>query len=160
MRKSSTNQLTVLDALVSFLCHSVLGNTRAAKRFYSFNTLSLFLYQALCPLSLLLYCDAWLFSHKALSDSSSVIVTYTLSHQWIPAFWVLAVWTTCLVSCDKHWILLHCNPHGQVEGPQPIKNPPAMQGTQETRVQSLSQEDPLEEEMQPTPGFLPTISRG
>ena len=30
---------------------------------------------------------------------------------------------------------------------QQIKNPPAIQATQETRVQSLDQEDPLEEEM-------------
>ena len=30
---------------------------------------------------------------------------------------------------------------------QQIKNPPATQETQENRVQSLSQEDPLEEEM-------------
>ena len=30
---------------------------------------------------------------------------------------------------------------------QQIKNPPAIQATQETRVQSLGQEDPLEEEM-------------
>ena len=82
MRKSSTNQLTVLDALVSFLCNSVLGKTRATERFYSFNTLSLFPSQALCPLSLLLYCDAWLLlGHKALSDLSSVTVTYTLGHQ-------------------------------------------------------------------------------
>ena len=28
-----------------------------------------------------------------------------------------------------------------------VKNPPAMQETQKTRVQSLGQEDPLEEEM-------------
>ena len=28
-----------------------------------------------------------------------------------------------------------------------VKNPPAMQETQEMRVQSLGQEDPLEEEM-------------
>ena len=28
-----------------------------------------------------------------------------------------------------------------------VKNPPAMQETQETQVQSLGQEDPLEEEM-------------
>ena len=30
---------------------------------------------------------------------------------------------------------------------QRVKNPPAMQETQETRVQSLGQEDPLEKEM-------------
>ena len=34
---------------------------------------------------------------------------------------------------------------------QGVKNPPAMQETQETWVQSLSQEDPLEEERQPLP---------
>ena len=31
--------------------------------------------------------------------------------------------------------------------PLEVKNPPAMQATEETRVQSLSQEDPLEEGM-------------
>ena len=30
----------------------------------------------------------------------------------------------------------------------PVKNPPAMQGPQETQVQSLGWEDPLEEEME------------
>ena len=30
---------------------------------------------------------------------------------------------------------------------QPVKNPPAMQETQEMRVQFLGQEDPLEKEM-------------
>ena len=34
---------------------------------------------------------------------------------------------------------------------QGVKNPPTMQETQETWVQSLSQEDPLEEERQPLP---------
>ena len=38
-----------------------------------------------------------------------------------------------------------------------VKNPPAMQ---ETQVQSLSQEAPLEEEMATTPGFLPGESHG
>ena len=37
------------------------------------------------------------------------------------------------------------------------KNPPAMQ---ETRVQSLGWEDPLEKERQPTPVFLPGESHG
>ena len=36
-----------------------------------------------------------------------------------------------------------------------VKRLPAMQ---ETQVQSLGQEDPLEKEMQPTPGFLPEKS--
>ena len=35
-----------------------------------------------------------------------------------------------------------------------------MQETQETQVQSLGQEDPLEEGMQPTPVFLPRESHG
>ena len=38
-----------------------------------------------------------------------------------------------------------------------MKNPPAMQ---ETRVQSLGQEDPLEKEWPPTPVFLPGESHG
>ena len=36
-----------------------------------------------------------------------------------------------------------------------VKNLPAMQETQETWVQSLGQEDPLEKEWQPTSVFLP-----
>ena len=36
-----------------------------------------------------------------------------------------------------------------------VKNSPAMQETQETRIQSLGQEDPLEKEWQPTPVSLP-----
>ena len=40
---------------------------------------------------------------------------------------------------------------------QLVKNPPAMQ---ETWVQSLGWEDPLEEAMQPTPVFLPGESHG
>ena len=42
-----------------------------------------------------------------------------------------------------------------------VKNLPAMQGTQETRVQSLGQEDPLEEGMAThTPVFLPGEYQG
>ena len=42
-----------------------------------------------------------------------------------------------------------------------VKNPPAMQETQRTQVQSLGQEDPLEEEVtKPTPVFLPEKSHG
>ena len=40
---------------------------------------------------------------------------------------------------------------------QMVKNLPAKQ---ETRVRSLSQEDPLEKEMVPTPVFLPGKSHG
>ena len=40
---------------------------------------------------------------------------------------------------------------------QLIKNPPAMQ---ETQVQSLGGEDPLERECQPTPVFLPEKPHG
>ena len=36
-----------------------------------------------------------------------------------------------------------------------VKNLPAIQETQEMGVQSLGQEDPLEEEMATTPVFLP-----
>ena len=38
-----------------------------------------------------------------------------------------------------------------------VENPPAMQ---EARIQSLDPEDPLEEELQPTPGFLSGKSHG
>ena len=41
-----------------------------------------------------------------------------------------------------------------------IKNPPAMQETQEAWVLALGGEGPLEEEMQPTPVFLPGESYG
>ena len=43
-----------------------------------------------------------------------------------------------------------------------VKNPPAMKDPQETRVWSLGQEDPLEEEMAifPAPIFLPGKSHG
>ena len=43
---------------------------------------------------------------------------------------------------------------------QRVKNLPARQETQETQVQSLGQEDPLEEGMQPTPVLLPGESHG
>ena len=41
-----------------------------------------------------------------------------------------------------------------------VKNSPAKQGTQEMRVQSLGQEDPMEKALQPTPVFLPEESHG
>ena len=41
-----------------------------------------------------------------------------------------------------------------------VKNPPAMQETQEMQVQSLGQEDPLEKEMATSPVFLPIKSHG
>ena len=42
-----------------------------------------------------------------------------------------------------------------------VKNPPAMQESQDTQVPSLGQEDPLEEgAWQPTPVFLPGESHG
>ena len=41
-----------------------------------------------------------------------------------------------------------------------VKNLPAMQETQETRVQTLGREDPLEEEMATIPVFLPEKSQG
>lgn len=68
MRKSSTNQLTVLNALASSLCNSVLGRIRGYReRYYSLNTPSMFLYQDLCslPLSSLLWCYAPKYLHGA-----------------------------------------------------------------------------------------------
>ena len=41
-----------------------------------------------------------------------------------------------------------------------VKNPPVMQETQEMRVRLLGLEDPLEEDKQPTPVFLPGESHG
>ena len=41
-----------------------------------------------------------------------------------------------------------------------VKHPAAMHETQEVWVQSLGWEDPLEEQMQPTPLFLPGESHG
>ena len=46
------------------------------------------------------------------------------------------------------------------QGALVVKNLPAMQETQEMRVGSLGQEDPLEEEMATTPVFLPGKSHG
>ena len=46
------------------------------------------------------------------------------------------------------------------QGVQWVQNPPAMQEILETWVPSLGQEDPLEEEMAPTPVFLPGGSHG
>ena len=43
---------------------------------------------------------------------------------------------------------------------QQIDNPPAMQETQKTRVQSLGREDPLEKEMATTVVLLPEKSHG
>ena len=45
-------------------------------------------------------------------------------------------------------------------GGSAVKNPLAMQETQETHVQFLGQEDPLEKGMRPTPVFLPGESHG
>ena len=45
-------------------------------------------------------------------------------------------------------------------GSSGVKNLSATQETQETRVQFLGWEDPLEEGMEPTPVFLPEVSRG
>ena len=39
-------------------------------------------------------------------------------------------------------------------GGSPVKNLPTIQERQETGVRSLGREDPLEEEMKPTPVFL------
>ena len=41
-----------------------------------------------------------------------------------------------------------------------VKNPPAMQETQDMWVQSLCWKDPLEKEMATTPIFLPEKSHG
>ena len=41
-----------------------------------------------------------------------------------------------------------------------VNNMPAMEKAQEMRVQSLGQEDPMEEDKQPTPVFLPGKAHG
>ena len=43
---------------------------------------------------------------------------------------------------------------------QQVKNPPAVQDTQETQVRSLGQEDPLKKEMATSPLVLPEKSHG
>ena len=43
---------------------------------------------------------------------------------------------------------------------QQVKNPPAIQETQETWVQSLSRDDALEESMKTIPAFFPGESQG
>ena len=52
--------------------------------------------------------------------------------------------------------------HGSMDflGGSVVMNLPVMQETQEMQVQSLGQEDPLEEVWQPTPVFLPGESHG
>ena len=45
-------------------------------------------------------------------------------------------------------------------GDSAVKNPPARQKTQETQVQSLSGEDPLEKGLATSPMFLPRESHG
>ena len=54
------------------------------------------------------------------------------------------------------------SPHSAGASPvaQLVKNRPPMQEMQETGVQSLGQENPLEEEMTLTPVFLPGKSHG
>ena len=42
---------------------------------------------------------------------------------------------------------------------QQVKNPPSVQETQKTRVQSLGREDPLEKEMATPPVILPEKSK-
>ena len=63
---------------------------------------------------------------------------------------------------ESNWGLLLCRspyvtgfPSGSA-----VKNLPAVQEPQETWVQSLRREDPLEEKWQPTPVFLPGESHG
>ena len=41
-----------------------------------------------------------------------------------------------------------------------VKNPPAKAGDARGSIQFLDQEDPLGEEMEPTPVFLPGVSHG
>ena len=55
---------------------------------------------------------------------------------------------------------LHCLYYGACPVAQWLKNLPAMQEPQETQVQCTGQEDPLEEGMTPTPGFLSGESHG
>ena len=62
------------------------------------------------------------------------------------------------------WQLLYFLRYGAVildfPGGSIVKNPPAMQKTQETRLQSLGQEDPLEGGTELTPVLLPEESHG
>ena len=56
---------------------------------------------------------SWLWNPQLPSLTLS-LKQFPHSHLGILGFWVLAACTTFLVSCDKHCILLHCNPHEQV----------------------------------------------
>ena len=49
---------------------------------------------------------------------------------------------------------------GGFPGGSAVKNPPAMQETQEMGLRSLGREDPLEMKWQPTPAFLPGKPHG
>ena len=64
------------------------------------------------------------------------------------------------VKPDLNNTAIHYIPVLSIQGfpvSQMVENLPAMQ---ETQVQSLGREDPLEKEWQPTPVFLPGESRG
>jgi hypothetical protein len=65
-----------------------------------------------------------------------------------------------LYSYSSSIITSHQEALGASPMAQTVKNPPALQVTQEMRVQFLGQEDSLEEEWQPTPAFLPRKSQG
>ena len=65
---------------------------------------------------------------------------------------------------ENHWCLSHLEVQSgsqeafsQLPGGSVVKNPPA---TQETQVQSLGQDDPLEKRMATQSVFLPGKSRG
>ena len=91
--------------------------------------------------TIILYCTLYLF----LLIISQAGLTFST---WFISLPVLKVKIILKVSNRKSWASLVA---------QLVKNLPAMQ---ETWVPSLGLEDPLEEEMQPTPVFFPGKSHG
>ena len=103
--------------------------------------------------------------HITDSKLDYALVKITPKSQWLHATVVslphAASWgrhETLAAELQVFWmfaISLSGFPSGSV-----VKILPAMQETQEMRVQSLGQEDPMEEDKQPTPVFLPGKAHG
>ena len=64
------------------------------------------------------------------------------------------------VTCPLVFFSTACEGLGASPVALVVKNPPADTETQEMQVRSLGREDPLEEEWQPIPVFLPGESHG
>ena len=74
-----------------------------------------------------------------------------------PYYYSLGFWWV-IVSLFQSYLESFRSNHWATQMAQQVKNPRAMQETQETGVWSLGWEDSLKKEMQPTPIFLPEKS--